>query len=124
MDDVPCGPFLVHKPKHGPTQVLNLAGKTTITLGRSDRCDIFFVDTAVSRVHMVIELTEGQWTLRDMKSTYGSFLEDGSKIFEPHTLQDGDRFRLGRRIDLIFCEASELLKVFEETGSSISSRAA
>lgn len=126
IDDVPCGPFLVHKAAKGPTQVLDLAGKKAVTMGRSDRCDFFFVDTAVSRVHMVVELTENGWTIRDMKSTYGSFLEDGTKIYDPQVLQNGQRFRLGRRIQLQFVHASDLLKIFEDDkdGISLSSQAA
>lgn len=126
IDDVPCGPFLVHKPSKGPVQVLDLAGKKAVTMGRSDRCDFFFVDTAVSRVHMVVELTENGWTIRDMKSTYGSYLKDGTKLSDPHVLSDGEQFRLGRRIDILFIPASDLLKVFEagNDGISVSSQAA
>ncbi|MDF1660211.1 MAG: FHA domain-containing protein [Planctomycetota bacterium] len=126
IDDVPCGPFLVHKASKGPVQVLDLAGKKAVTMGRSDRCDFFFVDTAVSRVHMVVELTENGWTLRDMKSTYGSFLEDGTKLYDPHVLTNGQQFRLGRRIEILFVHAADLLKIFEQNsgGISLSSQAA
>jgi hypothetical protein len=126
MDDVPCGPFLVYSGRKQPVQVLDLAGKKSVTIGRSDHCDFFFNDSAVSRVHMVIEYTASGWTMRDMKSTYGSFLEDGSKLYEPHVLKNGERFRCGRRIDMLFVHAADLLKAFssDDDGISIPSEAA
>jgi hypothetical protein len=120
MDDVPCGPFLVYKKDNGPARVLDLAGKNTVTLGRSEDCDFSFADTAVSRVHLVVEFKDRAWTMRDLRSTYGSYLEGGEKLSKPTVLNNGGRFRLGRRVVLLFCEAADLVKAFEENSNGIS----
>ena len=59
---------------------------------------IYPADTqGISGVHCVVAVTDGQVTLMDLGSTYGTFLDQGQRLAanQPVTLQAGDRFCLG-----------------------------
>ena len=109
QDDPPCGPFLVCHRRHDADMVFNLAGHRTATLGRSDECDFSFNDKSISRVHATVKMVDGDWTIKDMRSTYGTYLSDGSPLRERSILRSGAKLRLGRRVKIDFVAGAQLL---------------
>jgi len=74
--------------------------KPTITIGRTQSCDIVIDHTTVSRQHAAIKLEKGQFRLYDMGSTNGTFLDE-QRVREPATLEDGAMVRFGE-VECIF----------------------
>jgi diguanylate cyclase (GGDEF)-like protein len=70
------------------------------TLGRSSECDVCIDDDALSRLHARIVCIDGEYVLEDMASLNGCFV--GSKRVVRAVLRDGDRVRLGARLDFRF----------------------
>lgn len=85
-------------------------GPREITIGRKPDCDIIFKEKTpgVSGRHCAVvwdEATES-FKLKDLGSTYGTFLESGMKL-EPnrkYRLKPGDRFYLGEKANMIRVE--------------------
>jgi len=48
-------------------------------IGRDDSCEIQFDEEIISRIHAEVILENGQWRLKDLKSTNGTYL-NGQKI--------------------------------------------
>jgi ABC-type multidrug transport system ATPase subunit/pSer/pThr/pTyr-binding forkhead associated (FHA) protein len=67
----------------------------TLLLGRDPESNVLFSpeDTAVSRRHATLIVTDGVLVLRDLDSTTGTFL--GGQDVEEAELEDGDVFELG-----------------------------
>ena len=65
-----------------------------ILIGRHSSSDIRIPDMRVSRYHAVITVAEGVWTIADLGSTSGTFV-NGSKITAEYTLSDGDEIMFG-----------------------------
>ena len=77
-------------------------------LGRADTNDLCFRDVAgLSRKHMVFERAGNNWTVRDLGSTNGTFV-NGSQLTGTHTLKAKDRVTAG-----------ELSVVFSEGGAAV-----
>ena len=70
---------------------LPLAGPCRI--GRSPRCEIALSDPGVSKNHCAVEHVRGSWTLRDLGSLNGTFV-NGVQIRE-HRLETDDEIRVG-----------------------------
>lgn len=82
----------------GPTgipvgKVFPLAPVTVI--GRSTEADVSLNDTFLSAEHARLELQNGVWSLDDLNSTNGTFL-NGFEVRAPSELHDGDIVRVGR----------------------------
>jgi hypothetical protein len=71
----------------------------TCTLGRSLDSDIILDDPTVSRRHAQLVLANGRYTLRDLRSQNGTFV-NGQRITEV-VLRDGDLLTLGD-VGLVF----------------------
>lgn len=69
----------------------------TITLGRSSANDIAIHDSAVSRQHARIEVTDGEAYIIDLGSLNGTFVND-ERVDDPVPLRDGDLLRIGRMV--------------------------
>jgi len=54
-----------------------------IRVGRGEECDVILSDSAVSRIHCAIRCEEGSWSLIDLGSTHGTFV-DGRRIAAQH----------------------------------------
>ncbi len=67
---------------------------TLFIMGRRDDCDVTVVDQSVSGEHARLEHETGTWTLTDLNSSNGSFL-NGIKLGDPVTVDSGDRIKLG-----------------------------
>ncbi len=68
-------------------------GRDRLSIGRAG-ADLVLDDAAVSRRHCELVHQPGGWTVRDLGSSNGTFL-NGERILE-RPLKDGDRLRLGQ----------------------------
>jgi serine phosphatase RsbU (regulator of sigma subunit) len=76
------------------TRTVPLAG-TWISIGRSDAATICFPeDTELSRQHCGFEFDGTEWSIRDLASRNGTFVNNALLTF-PHRLQPGDRIAAG-----------------------------
>lgn len=74
-----------------------------VTIGRAisnATWEIGLQDPAVSRPHARIERVNGDWVLRDLDSSNGTYINDVLLSREGHALQDGDRIMMGATIIL------------------------
>jgi pSer/pThr/pTyr-binding forkhead associated (FHA) protein len=85
--------IVVHPPEGAP-QVVALRGHGVI-LGRSSNVDVLVDDLYVSDEHAEILPDDGSWSVRDLGSTNGTFL-NGGKVTRPTPLAAGDQLRLGK----------------------------
>jgi DNA-binding CsgD family transcriptional regulator len=76
--------------------------KNPFVIGRSAHCDLELLDPAVSRVHAEISYSDGAVTLRDLKSTNGTFLNQG-RVKGPARLASGDSVTFGRLSFRVVC---------------------
>ncbi len=81
-------------------------------LGRANDTDVVLDDDGVSRVHCMIELLDGRWSVRDLGSTNGTYVGERSAGKTPLTLRDGDRIRLGSDLILKFGTQDEIERQF------------
>ncbi len=72
------------------------AMKDKVTIGRSNNNDIIILHNSVSKFHAYFDCREGIWTLTDMGSTNGTFL-DGKRIHEGqhYPARSGNVLRFG-----------------------------
>ncbi|MFH0937985.1 MAG: ATP-binding protein [Planctomycetota bacterium] len=67
--------------------------KDTLRIGRDRACEIMLDDEVASRVHSEIVQRDGQFVLRDLQSTNGTYLNDTRVTESP--LQNGDKIGIG-----------------------------
>ncbi|NLY00643.1 MAG: FHA domain-containing protein [Rhodopirellula sp.] len=65
-----------------------------VLLGSSRKSDIRLVDESVNGLHCMIDRTGGSWTVRDLVTKSGTYL-NGARIMEA-VLMAGDQLTLGR----------------------------
>jgi hypothetical protein len=63
-------------------------------VGRSPECDIFLDDVTVSRKHAELEHRGEQWTIRDLGSLNGTFVN--RRRIESTELEDDDEVQIGK----------------------------
>ncbi len=66
-----------------------------VLLGRHISVDLRFPDMAVSRYHALLSLDDGVWTIRDLDSKSGTYV-NGRKISEVR-LRPNDEIRIGKK---------------------------
>lgn len=74
--------------------------KDSLSVGRSAESDILLDDITVSRHHAVIEKKEGVFTIRDLESLNGTYLNGA--IAGQSSLENGDRIQVGKYVFLFF----------------------
>lgn len=95
--------------QHGNARIKMTSGME-IVAGRSRDCKISFTESTpgISGKHCSISYDEASrsFILKDLKSTYGTFLQDGTKLTPntPYRLRSGDRFYLGDKANMLCVE--------------------
>jgi hypothetical protein len=90
----------------GGATLIPLDDKDRISLGKDASNDVSLVDdTTVSHLHAVLERFAAGWSVRDLGSRNGTFV-NGERVFAERRLQHGDELRLGR--SRLMFRASEL----------------
>lgn len=87
-----AGASLVLLEEGRPTTTFRIS-KPSAIIGRLSECDVVVRDPGASRRHARIHLEGDEWTLTDLGSTNGTFVNDES-VGEA-TLSDGDRITIG-----------------------------
>lgn len=96
----PVGPEYFYIKNHSDGRVIPVR-KNSILIGREKDVDLCLQNTAVSRHHMVISLTEtGSFQVRDMNSKNGSYLEGKEERITPTGIivKHGTKLRLANEI--------------------------
>ena len=75
----------------------NRFNENEIVIGRDKNCDLPVPDEKVSAQHAHITFHHGQWWLKDLNSTNGTFL-NREKIISPTVLITGDEFQCGNTL--------------------------
>jgi FHA domain len=65
-----------------------------VLIGRDEGCQIRITSQDVSRQHCLIRMTESGWTVKDLGSQNGTFLNEAPTTSESE-LRPGDRVRVG-----------------------------
>lgn len=85
---------LVVHDEAGGTRVVALEGRGVV-LGRAGASSLVLDDVYVSDEHAEVLPDEDGWSVRDLGSTNGTFLND-AKVTRPTPLAAGDRLRVGK----------------------------
>lgn len=85
--------LVVHPPEGGPS-VVGL-DRERVVIGRSAHTTVPVADVYVSDEHALIAEDDGAWTVRDLGSTNGTYL-NGAKVTQPTPLAAGDQVRIGK----------------------------
>lgn len=96
LRDRPRAPKATLEQRDGPPLVL---GPDPVLIGRDQQNDLVLDDRRVSRKHAEIRLRLGRYTLYDLQSTNGTYV-NGRRIAEK-VLEDGDRVSIGG-LELLF----------------------
>jgi len=67
-----------------------------MTIGRSPKADIVLEDEKASRLHCGIRLMDDEYTLKDLASKNGTYLNN--QRIETGTLNAGDKIRVGNTV--------------------------
>ncbi|XZE43853.1 ATP-binding protein [Pirellulaceae bacterium SH467] len=79
-------------------------------IGRDSQCEIHLSDSETSRHHAVIEFREGQYWIRDLGSSNGTFVND-QRVSESK-LTSGDRIQIGKQM-LLFVRKIRRSKILD-----------
>lgn len=85
---------LVVHTSNGKPAAIPLSGHGVV-LGRGPTADILLDDVYVSDEHAEVLPDDGSWSVRDLGSTNGTFL-NGAKVTRPTPLAVGDQVRVGK----------------------------
>jgi DNA-binding CsgD family transcriptional regulator len=78
----------------GQASLVLLEGRR-MTIGRGLENDIAIADPEASAVHAALEPLAGAWTVRDLTSRNGTFV-NGTRVLTERPLHRGDEIRIGR----------------------------
>lgn len=67
-----------------------------VLMGRHISADLRFTDLSVSRYHAILSLEDGIWTITDLGSTTGTFV-NGRKINQTYKLRPNDEIKIGKK---------------------------
>ena len=69
--------------------------KKTVLMGRHISADLRFSDMSVSRYHALLSLEDGIWTITDLDSTSGTFV-NGQRV-KQKKLRNNDEIKIGKK---------------------------
>jgi len=93
--------FLLFPPVGGKRRVFSLGDSDIVLIGRRPENVISLSDPKCSRRHCKLcRVTDQHWTLRDLNSTNGTFVND-LRVTSEHLLADGDVIQVGD-VELVF----------------------
>jgi predicted component of type VI protein secretion system len=88
--------------------------RAELLIGRDEEeCDLVVAERQVSRHHALISLTDEGYTVRDLGSKNGTFL-NGQELEGPHLLQDGDEIQIAYCCKMAFVGADATAPVILE----------
>lgn len=88
-----------------------------VKVGRERLCDFLLVLPSVAKNHALLVKEPEGWTVRDLGSKHGTFLNDTRLEPErPTRLRDGDTVRFGKHLPLRFCEPASLIRILDPVG--------
>ena len=88
------GPALVVRAGGGRAGETFPAEQDRLTIGRSPDCDVFLDDVTVSRKHAVLVREGDRYSLEDLGSLNGTFLN--RRRIEKAEVEDGDELQIGK----------------------------
>jgi pSer/pThr/pTyr-binding forkhead associated (FHA) protein len=91
---------LVVRQGPNPGQILEL-NKSEIYIGRDIANDIVINDAEVSRKHAKLTLEGDRYTIEDLNSTNGTYI-DGQRLIGPHVLAISEIIMFGDNVGVIF----------------------
>ncbi len=74
--------------------LLWVADRTTLNVGRSPTCEIVLSDDSVSRRHAELRFQDGRWTVRDVSSSNGTWV-NGRRLRGELEIRRGDVLTFG-----------------------------
>jgi pSer/pThr/pTyr-binding forkhead associated (FHA) protein len=83
-----------------PQPPLTLPAEGSVIIGRSREADLRLADPDTSRRHAKIVCESGRFTIQDLVSTNGTWVND-TRVDE-HVLRPGDRLEIGSQ-EIVFC---------------------
>ena len=86
--------LVVHRGPGEGTEFPLDAAKDVVTIGRAPEADLFFDDVTVSRRHAEIRRGAQGWSIRDVGSLNGTYVN--RKRVDDHHLAGGDELQIGR----------------------------
>ncbi|HWH15520.1 MAG TPA: FHA domain-containing protein, partial [Miltoncostaeaceae bacterium] len=66
-----------------------------VVIGREEGTDLVLDDSQASRRHAEVTGSSGSWSVRDLGSTNGTFV-NGTRLTGEQALRPGDEIRIGR----------------------------
>ncbi len=96
-----------------PVKTIPLVGHVELTIGRDPMNDLQISHPTVSRFHAKIERREREFTLVDLDSSNGTYV-NGREVAEPTLLRVGDSIRIG--CDRFVLNIDETLTQYSESG--------
>jgi adenylate cyclase len=83
--------------EEGESEGVSFRLDLTSTIGRDPQNTIRLLDERTSRHHAVIRFAEGAWTLQDLGSANGTFVDD-ARHDKPRRLRGGESIRMGNTV--------------------------
>ena len=131
-DDIESGPLFIHAGDPGTQpclvlvenahiQAAYLLQSREITIGRSIGNDIVIQKTDISREHVRLVWQQGGYTIEDMKSRNGTFVNSVG-VTQPIALNHSDIIRLGSATQLHYVYRSDLPEEWDPINSQIDSK--
>jgi Domain of unknown function (DUF4388)/FHA domain len=99
-----------------PQPPVSLPREGEVVLGRSRECEVRLPDVDTSRRHAKIVCAAGRFTLVDLASTNGTFV-NGERI-EERELRPGDRLQIGANA-VTFCQVSGGLDQPDDSAATV-----
>lgn len=85
-----------------------------VLVGRSPTCDLLLVLPSVAKDHAMLEETPQGWTVTDLASKSGTFVNDERLAPNtPRPLADGETVRFGRYLPLRLCAPATLIRMLD-----------